>query len=95
MAGQASATVRMFGALHGIRKERGQPTEVEMDVPESGCTAISIAQRLDLPPEKVDGVFINHKIYTLDHLVHPGDRVAFIPIGVPGSRGLFASERHQ
>ena len=94
MAGQASATVRMFGALHGIRKDRGQPTEVEMDIPESGCTAVSIVQRLDLPLEKVDGVFINHKVYTLDHLVHPGDRVAFIPIGVPGSRGLFASEHN-
>lgn len=94
MPAQGTTSIRMFGALHGIRKDRGLPCEVELDLPAEGCAASSIVGRLDLPLEKVEGVFINNKMHTLDHLVQPGDRIAFVPTGVPGSRGLFCAHKN-
>lgn len=90
MAVQAATTVRMFGALHGIRRDRGLPSVVDVDVPADGCAASAIAVALELPLNRIDGVFVNHRVYPLDHLVRPGDRVAFIPVGVPGGSGLFS-----
>lgn len=81
--------VRMFGALHTIRKESGLPSVVEMEIPDGGCSAIALAARLGLPPDKIEAVFVNRKVYTLDHHIEPGDRVGFVPTGIPGSaRGL-------
>lgn len=88
MSSKANTTVRMFGALHTIRKDRGLPDQAEVVVPEGGCAAEAIARDLDLPLNKIEGVFINHKAYPLDHKVEPGDRVAFIPTGVPGPARL-------
>lgn len=93
MPAQAKSVVRLFGALHGIRKNRGLSSVVEMDIPTEGCVATAIIDRLDLPVEKVEAVFINNKLHSLDHHVYPGDRVAFVPTGVPGSRGLFCVDK--
>lgn len=78
-----STTVRMFGSLHTIRKERGLASKVDVDVPAGGCTARDLAVSLDLPMEKVEAVFINHRVHPLQRVVQPGDRVAFIPTGLP------------
>ncbi len=83
MSTRANTTVRMFGALHTVRKNRGLPSQAEVAVPEEGVSAASIAHDLDLPMEKVEAVFVNHRVHTLDHKVKPGDQVAFIPTGVP------------
>ena len=89
MSSKSAVTVRMFGALHTCRKDRGLPSQTEMTVPAEGRSAVDLAQELDLPLEKVEAVFINHHIHSLDHLIMPGDRVAFIPTGIPGpARGL-------
>lgn len=84
MSSKANTTVRMFGALHTFRKDRGLPSQAEVNVPEQGCAAVEIARGLQLPLEKIEAVFVNHKAYSLDHEVYPGDRVAFVPTGVPG-----------
>ena len=84
MPEESTSTVRMFGALHSIRKERGQASIAEVPIPPEGRTARDIACELGLPLEKIEGVFVNHKVYDIDHCVLPGDRVAFIPTGVPG-----------
>jgi len=74
----------MFGCLHTIRKERGLASIVEVTLPSEGRKAEDIALDLDLPLDKIEGVFVNHKVYNLDITVKPGDRVAFVPTGVPG-----------
>jgi hypothetical protein len=74
----------MFGALHSIRKERGLASIAEVRIPAGGRSARDIARELDLPFDKIEGVFINATVYDIDHLVLPGDRVAFVPTGVPG-----------
>ncbi len=88
MSTQSTTTVRMFGALHTIRKERGLEPTTEVCIPAGGCAARDIACELDLPLEKIEAVFINHKAYDLDHVVQQGDRVAFVPTGVPGPHRL-------
>lgn len=85
---QTNTTVRMFGALHTVRRERGLASTAEVAIPLHGCTAQELARELDLPMEKVEAVFINHKVYSLDHLILHGDAVAFVPSGIPGPARL-------
>lgn len=83
MSMNSAATVRMFGALHTARKQHGQPSKVEISIPAAGCTARELAQRLELPMDQVEAVFVNRRAYNLQKMVNPGDRVAFVPKGIP------------
>jgi hypothetical protein len=80
---EANTTIRMFGALYTLRKQTGLEPTVDVAIPEEGRTAKDVASDLDLPMNKVEAVFINHKIYSLAEVIHPGDQVAFVPTGVP------------
>ena len=84
MTQHATNTVRMFGCLHTIRKDLGLESIAEVTLPPEGLKAEEIALELGLPLDRIEGVFINHLVYDLDKTVKPGDRVAFIPTGVPG-----------
>lgn len=84
MAQPTTNTVRMFGCLHTIRKERGLEPTADIALPPEGRKAEDIALDLGLPLDRIEGVFINHLVYDLDKTVKPGDKVAFIPTGVPG-----------
>jgi hypothetical protein len=77
-------TVRMFGSLQTLRKERGLPTTVEIEVPADGLPAREIADELDLPRDMIEGVFCNGHIFGLKRVVVPGDRIGFVPYGTPG-----------
>lgn len=76
--------IRMFGLLHTYRKKQGLPASVELRLPPEGRSALSIAQELKLPIEEIEAIFCNNTIYSLDHRIMPGDRVAFVPVGIPG-----------
>lgn len=80
----ATNIVRMFGCLHTIRKERGLESIQEIALPPEGRRAEDIALDLGLPLERIEGVFVNNLVFDLDKIVMPGDRVAFIPTGIPG-----------
>lgn len=88
MSLQTNTTVRMFGALHTYRKDRGLQSTTQVYIPPDGCTACALAANLDLPLEKIEAVFVNHRVHGLDHPVLAGDRVAFIPTGIPGPERL-------
>lgn len=88
MSTQTNTTVRMFGALHSFRKDRGLGSKVDVAIPPEGRTARELAQDLELPLDKVEAVFVNHLVYGLNQVVKPGDRVAFVPTGVPGPAGI-------
>lgn len=79
-----TATVRMFGLLHTLRRRHGLPPEARVPVPPGGRTALDIARDLELPVEAIEAVFVNHRAVALDHEVRPGDTVAFVPRGTPG-----------
>jgi hypothetical protein len=76
-------TIRMFGALHAFRKERGLEPAAEVEIPPEGRQARDVARALDLPMEKISAVFVNHVAHDLDVVIHSHDRVAFIPTGIP------------
>lgn len=82
-------TVRMFGVLGALCKERDEPTTCQVDVPPEGIHASEIAERLQLPEELIEGVFCNHKVYGIEHVIHPGDRIAFVPYGTPGPHRFY------
>lgn len=84
MSTQTNTTVRMFGALHTIRRERGLSPTTEFNIPHGGCAACDLARELELPMEKIEAVFVNRKVYGLGHRIQAGDRVAFVPTGIPG-----------
>jgi hypothetical protein len=79
-----TVTIRLFGVLHTARKEKGLPDVVTVAVPPEGRPAEGIARELDLPLDKIEAVFVNHRTYDLGHVIRPGDAVAFVPQGTPG-----------
>lgn len=84
-----TVTVRMFGCLHTLRRERGLPTTAEVVVPAEGLSGEALARQLDLPLEMIEGVFCNRTVYPIRHRIMPGDRVAFVPKGTPGPHRFF------
>lgn len=76
--------IRLFGNLHTLRRERGLPSIADIWLPPEGIVASEVAEQLDLPLTRIEGVFCNHIAYGLDKRLCPGDEIAFIPTGVPG-----------
>ena len=76
--------IRMFGFLYTYRRRHGLPASVDLQLPSEGKSALAIAHELELPIDKIEAVFCNNTIYSLDHRIMPGDRVAFVPHGTPG-----------
>ncbi len=74
----------MFGSLHTLRRARGLPAAAEVVLPAEGRSAAAVAEELELPLEGIEAVFCNHRVYALDHVIRPGDVVAFVPPGTPG-----------
>lgn len=97
MHAQSTATMRFFGCLHTLRRERGLSSEAEVHLPADGLTGEELARALALPLEMVEAVVVNRKVYGLEHRVRPGDRVAFVPRGIPGPHrftlGIYSAGR--
>jgi len=83
------ATVRLFGALYALQKERGGETVLQVELPPEGVTGTELAAMLDLPLSMIEGVFCNRTVRPLSHRLMPGDRVAFVPEGTPGPHRFF------
>ncbi|MDO8847230.1 MAG: MoaD/ThiS family protein [Coriobacteriia bacterium] len=94
-----TVSVRMFGCLHTLRKERGLPTTADVPIAEAGVTAAGLAEQLDLPLDMIEGVFCNRTVYPMSYPIRPGDRVAFVPKGTPGPHrfylGLYAAGQEE
>jgi hypothetical protein len=88
-----NTTIRMFGVLYTLRRQSGLPPTASVFIPPEGRHCLDIAREVRLPVDKIEGVFINHAAYPPDRIIMPGDRVAFIPTGVPGSDWLSYSLR--
>lgn len=83
------ATVLMLAHLQRLRRERGLPSVLEIEVPVDGVSAGELAATLGLPPDAVEGLFLNHVKSGLEAVLYPGDRVAFVPYGTPASHPAF------
>lgn len=90
-------TVRLFGILREQALKHDGHTTLTLEVEVSGTAALQIALSLGLDTDLIEGVFVNHTVYGLDHPVLPGDRVAFVPVGTPGPHrftlGLYSAGR--
>ena len=76
--------VRAFGRLNKIFKDQGWPFPAYIKLKEE-CTVRELAERLELPLDVIEAVFINGRVYSLEKgRVRPGDRIAFLPPGTPG-----------
>lgn len=52
---------------------------------EAEASGAELLTKLDIPLEGVEVIFINRKAVATDcAVIHPGDRVALVPPGVPG-----------
>jgi hypothetical protein len=77
-------TIRVFGPLRSLMKERGVPDCFEEAVLPEGRSGLEIAADIGLPVERIEAVFRNGRIQGLHDKIFPGDRVAFVPAGTPG-----------
>ncbi|MEW5784485.1 MAG: MoaD/ThiS family protein [Bacillota bacterium] len=78
----AGIEVRGFGKLYFLFKERGWSNPLTVNIGEP-LTAAALLDQLAVPAAAVEAVFINRVIRPLTTPLHPGDRVAFIPPGIP------------
>lgn len=74
--------VLAFGKLHFLFADRNWPIPMSYELKEP-VTAAELRQQLDIPSEDVEVVFINRIIKPLSTVLKPGDRIAFVPPGVP------------
>lgn len=78
----AGIEVRAFGKLYFLFKERNWSNPLLYE-PESQLTAEELRAKLDIPKADVEAVFINRLIKPLSSVLQEGDRVAFVPPGIP------------
>jgi hypothetical protein len=76
--------IRTLGILYTLRRKEGLSPSVELQLPSEGKSALAIAREMELPIDKIEAVFCNNTIYSLDHIIMPGDSIAFVPHGTPG-----------
>lgn len=75
--------VRGFSFIKEIFDRRNLPFPFFTDLSEE-CTAGELAERLEIPVDAIEAVFVNGVACRPGDTVRPGDRVAFVPPGTPG-----------
>ena len=86
---QHNISIRVFGFLRRYMDEQGLLYAFDKDINPKGETAYDIAVELHIPPEEIEGVFLNGSVKNIYDSAFPGDRVAFIPYGTPGPYRVF------
>lgn len=78
-------TIEVRGFLHLdsiVRKVQGKmPLLLALDEPATGR---NLAEKLEIPIDEIEVIFVNGFVQDLDFVINPGDRVAFLPPGCPG-----------
>lgn len=82
--GTNKVEIRFFGKLRVFADQKGWsfPCYYELN---RECSAFELAELMGVPTDQVEGVFVNGIGKPFDKgWVKPGDRVGFIPYGIPG-----------
>ena len=77
-----------FMQLQARFRDRGwaNPHRWQLDREVDGPELLDL---LDVPAKDVEVIFVNHTAFPMDQaIIHPGDRVALAPPGVPGPHRL-------
>ena len=65
-----------------LKKKYGKmPIFLPIEGPLSG---LDLSKKLEIDRKDIEVIFVNGFVQDLDYLLHPGDRVAFLPPGCPG-----------
>lgn len=79
-----------------LRKRHGKPP-VKLYLTEP-LTGAQLADQLEIHLHEIEVIFVNGLVQTLDVLIYPGDRVAFLPPGCPGpyrvALGFYGKNQH-
>jgi molybdopterin converting factor small subunit len=86
MSDQNKKTTEIRGFLQldaFFRKKYGAiPLIMEIEEPITGA---ELAEKLGIPLDEIEVIFVNGFVQALDYIINPGDeRVAFLPPGCPG-----------
>jgi len=82
--GDNQVEIRFFGSLKKLAEEKGWPFPCFYKI-DGECSALKLAEMMDIPVDQIEGAFINGIGKPLDAVqVKPGDRLGFIPYGIPG-----------
>lgn len=85
MAEEDKKTIEVRGFLHldaFLRKKYGSmPVIINLAGPTEGT---ELAHKMGVSCDEVEVIFVNGFVQALDYVIHPGDRVAFLPPGCPG-----------
>jgi hypothetical protein len=80
----APIELHAYMGMADLFRERQWPNPWSVDI-EAELTGPDLLRRLGIAPAAVEVMFVNRKAYAADiAVVHPGDRVALVPPGVPG-----------
>lgn len=85
MSEEVKKTIEVRGFLQLVKlfKERNWPNPLIVEL-EEPTTGIELAEKLDIPLEDVEIIFVNGWAQDVSHPINPGDRMAFVPPGCPG-----------
>ncbi len=78
----AAIEVLAFGKLYFLFRERNWPVPYAYEIDEP-LVAEDLRDKLQIPASDVEVVFINRILKPLTTMLQPGDRIAFVPHGVP------------
>lgn len=85
MTEEGKSTIEVRGFLHLDKLFRNKygaiPVIYHLEEP---ITGLELAEKLEIPLEEIEVIFVNGFVQALDYTIHPGDRVAFLPPGCPG-----------
>ena len=88
-SGTNKTEIRFFGKLRQLADAQGWSFPFYFELNQA-CSALELAEQLGIPTEDIEGVFVNGLGKPLDKgWIRPGDRVGFIPYGIPGPYRVF------
>lgn len=69
--------VFLFGSLHG-KSDGSHPPSIQYNLGQP-IPLSDLLGRLQIQPDRVQMIMVNHRAVPPDHLILPGDRVALFP----------------
>jgi len=75
---KAVTEIYLYGSLSskGQGMRRNNPIQCELESP---TPLNQFLNSLEITPDQVHLAMINHRAVSLDHVIHPGDRIALFP----------------
>lgn len=75
--------VRGFLQLDKLFRKNNWSIPLILEIKEN-ITGFRLANELKIPLDEIEIVFVNGNAQSLECIIQPGDRVAFVPPGCPG-----------